>query len=303
MPLGAPSSHSSEVTLEDILNKHLQETGIDVLVLWENIEHLGNIHWPKYESLKDKPIFINDKTWRDLLRAQGFNAQRYYPGADIWSAFRFTEQSIKANSIKYKFNRMANTTHDHSYAIHKFLYENDMLKDTLWSYGFNITNPNRNRYLDEDYVDLPVKLLEGDTWHNKMRKFELNYFLQAGFIINNETVYHGHGPSYSEKLVKAIGCCRPFIEVSAPHTLRDLHELGFQTFPDIIDESYDSIEDPYDRMDAIQEQIKKIHKLSLTEIKDYIIHNEKKFYSNYKVMKRLYKETKKLNYKALIIQS
>jgi hypothetical protein len=44
--------------------------------------------------------------------------------------------------------------------------------------------------------------------------------------------------------------------------------MGFETFPEFFDESYDEIENPWERMYIIVKEIKKICSLSLEELHD-----------------------------------
>lgn len=64
----------------------------------------------------------------------------------------------------------------------------------------------------------------------------------------------------SEKLVKAIGNCHPFILLSTPNYLKKLKEYGYETFAPHIDESYDEELDCELRMVKALDQIEKICK-------------------------------------------
>lgn len=69
----------------------------------------------------------------------------------------------------------------------------------------------------------------------------------------------------SEKIFRALAFPRPFIVIAERHTLKNLHKMGFKTFSDIIDESYDDLPDS-ERMDRIQEIILDLSKKSKEEI-------------------------------------
>ena len=72
--------------------------------------------------------------------------------------------------------------------------------------------------------------------------------------IVTETLGTGGCFFLSEKLAKVIAANRIFVHVGARNYLSQLHDLGFQTFGHIIDESYDSIEDDIERWSAAMEQ-------------------------------------------------
>ena len=78
-----------------------------------------------------------------------------------------------------------------------------------------------------------------------------------------------------------------FIIVGAPYTLRLLHSKGIKTFDDIINESYDSIEDPEERLLSIVNSIENFCKLDLIDIKKYYINNCDKFSHNWHILKNL----------------
>ena len=63
--------------------------------------------------------------------------------------------------------------------------------------------------------------------------FVPNYIGKTETLHENETIF------LSEKIFKPIYCCQPFIVFGNPGTLKELHNLGFKTFSDFWDESYD----------------------------------------------------------------
>ena len=96
-----------------------------------------------------------------------------------------------------------------------------------------------------------------------------------------ETTIHNHFAMFSEKEAKPIVAQRPFIIFGAWRQLEAFRSLGFKTFFEVIDESYDIIEDKtqrwhkaLDSMMALTEQdpIKVYSKL-----KDVLLHNKNHF--------------------------
>lgn len=63
---------------------------------------------------------------------------------------------------------------------------------------------------------------------------------------------------FSEKIYKPISMLHPFVIVSSPNSLKFLRERGYRTFTPFIDETYDTIEDDEERMDAIVAEIKRL---------------------------------------------
>jgi hypothetical protein len=60
----------------------------------------------------------------------------------------------------------------------------------------------------------------------------------------------------SEKTFKTIACQSPFMILGNKNSLKELHKMGYKTFHDIIDESYDELESIH-RINAIIDEIRK----------------------------------------------
>lgn len=81
--------------------------------------------------------------------------------------------------------------------------------------------------------------------------FELKEnYTQTYFSIVTETLFYRVGNYISEKTWKPIAHLHPFVIIGRPGTLKYLKELGFKTFSDFWDESYDDIEVNSDRFEA-----------------------------------------------------
>ena len=110
---------------------------------------------------------------------------------------------------------------------------------------------------------------------------------QESFVyVVTETCYWEHKHHLTEKIFKPIVSKMPFILVGPAHNLEYLRGYGFQTFDYWWDESYDEIEDPIRRMQAVGEVLEKICKLSekdleftLQEMQSVLDYNYNLFYS------------------------
>jgi len=79
--------------------------------------------------------------------------------------------------------------------------------------------------------------------------YQDSYF---NFVLESFICIDGSGgQSITEKTWKPILHCQPFICLAEHHHLRHLHELGYHTFDNIIDESYDDIENTQERFEAV----------------------------------------------------
>jgi hypothetical protein len=115
-------------------------------------------------------------------------------------------------------------------------------------------------------ADLP-RLFAGEETQ-QMTSCWLSNFAEAAdsmFYVPTETVYFGQRTHVTEKTFKAIALEMPFIVVAPAGTLAYLREYGFQTFGDVIDESYDLETDDLRRLEMVTDLLHKIDTLSPTE--------------------------------------
>ncbi len=110
----------------------------------------------------------------------------------------------------------------------------------------------------------------------------------------------------SEKTFRAIAFPRPFILIGQRYSLRNLHKMGFKTFSEIIDESYDELPDS-ERLKKIEEIILNLANKTNEEIYemwekcvDVYEHNRKSIFYHAKSYKEMFnrlfpKEFKVLN--------
>jgi hypothetical protein len=98
---------------------------------------------------------------------------------------------------------------------------------------------------------------------------DLRDFYDVGMIaLIPETAFVGKdGYFLTEKSLRPLGLCRPFILVSAPYSLHWLRRYGFRTFSPFINETYDTILDEVERLGAVVSEVKRIHHLSEAEKK------------------------------------
>jgi hypothetical protein len=76
------------------------------------------------------------------------------------------------------------------------------------------------------------------------------------FSVVTETVFDYPYSFRTEKIAKPLLMAHPWICATSPGFYRDMHKLGFKTFGNLIDESFDSIDNHQDRMDRIIDIVK-----------------------------------------------
>ena len=116
-------------------------------------------------------------------------------------------------------------------------------------------------------------------------KAEFYKYIACDIVV--ETAFDYPYPYLTEKTLRPIACKRMIIVLGAVGILDLLHQKGFETFDDIIDESYDKIKNPTERFLAVVAQAKKICNTPLSDLKNYIQTNSKKFDNNFENLKKL----------------
>jgi hypothetical protein len=105
---------------------------------------------------------------------------------------------------------------------------------TNWTlpYGHGAAHANRSNFLPY--------LVYNKTWFSVVTetRFDYNFF--------------------TEKTAKALLAKRMFIALGAPNLLAELREMGFETFGNVVDESYDSVSNNITRWSMAIDQIKQI---------------------------------------------
>ena len=76
-------------------------------------------------------------------------------------------------------------------------------------------------------------------------------YIDTYFSVVTETVFDYPYAFFTEKIAKPLAMGHPFIAVASQGFYQELHNLGFKTFDNVIDESFDQISNAQDRMDRI----------------------------------------------------
>jgi hypothetical protein len=98
----------------------------------------------------------------------------------------------------------------------------------------------------------------------------------------------------TEKTWKAIANRHPFILVGPKHSLKYLKSLGYKTFSDFFDESYDDIENPTARLMAIVKLCRDIDNWDFNKKRDFFNETVGTTEYNFNLLKSVYNNKKKL---------
>jgi hypothetical protein len=122
------------------------------------------------------------------------------------------------------------------------------------------------QWLNKDFIlDQTLDSINANTHLGESAKL-LELHKRSLISVICETKFEENEISVTEKTYKAIAYKHPFIIIGPCSFLRYVNELGYQTFHPYIDESYDSIQDPLSRFEAIITELKRISNLSKLEL-------------------------------------
>jgi hypothetical protein len=217
------------------------------------------------------------------------------------------EQDLDPTRIRpYKFlswNRTMNRAH--RVALCHLAMKHNLLEGSLFSFLQGMPQfpeeelqtliyvPNAEAKIIIEQINnlIPYQI---DTHHltdNAREGFQTNennkkeVYADSYIHIVNETQFNSHSSAFlSEKTFRPIVNLQPFIIIGNHHSLEELRRLGFKTFHPFIDETYDTLEDPKERWDAVVPQILRFAEMSMEQVhewyysvQDILIHNHRHF--------------------------
>jgi hypothetical protein len=98
--------------------------------------------------------------------------------------------------------------------------------------------------------------LFGNTWGDAI--VNPDAYVDTSFSLVTETIFDYPHTFRTEKIWKPMIMCHPFVVAANRGYYRDLHNAGFKTFGNLIDESFDLIDDPTDRANRVVAVVKDI---------------------------------------------
>jgi hypothetical protein len=265
---------------------------------------------PNLESVLNKfknsfTIILTHRNYPQSLE-QKFNCKI----VKIKYAYAYYSRKMKKQSLYQcsvptkKFLSLNNRASWDRQALMQYLVKYDLMKDFYFSYWCEdrfgvgkkvvydqmssiIGNTWFNRSLDLEklYQLIPITIehdqFEGNDW-----SAGTDFFYQTSFAsFVNESYVHettNIGPYLSEKVMKPLAYGHPFLVFGSAGSLANLQELGFETFGDVIDETYDNEPDDVQRWSRAFEQVQWLCKQNLPallkKLQPRLEHNHHRLY-------------------------
>lgn len=149
----------------------------------------------------------------------------------------------------------------------------DLLDNAVWSYverGVELPNYPDDAKEDQRYFD--------PEWYNSTL-----------FSIVNEDSNDNDPLIWTEKTCKPIAFYHPFILVAQQGVLEMIKDAGFETFPELFDESYDQMPLLSDRVNCVVEQVRHFDASALESntVQEKLVFNHNRFFNKELVMQNL----------------
>lgn len=196
--------------------------------------------------------------------------------AQDWFRFAQHDQSLSISNIKTDFliyNRAWTGTREY-----RLKFAEQVVKHGLVTYcnmSFSETDGSQV-YVDHQYSnhafridckDLEHHLLPNTADSNSSADYNFLDYQTSAIEVVLETLFDDSRWHLTEKSLRPIACGRPFILAATPGSLQYLKSYGIKTFDGLIDETYDTIQDPLARIAAIIKEMKRISSMACDQKK------------------------------------
>ena len=313
----------SDVAIDEIVNydgKLLINYTIDggLGITTENFQRV--VDYTRGKGISDEKVYLVFSDFKLLENFKNLNVNYNILNYDFYMKFKSTEfnEVIKNrksnNSIVNFYDFQSSIGKDKKdfllltrhWKLHRLILLNKLhrlgLDNSLVSWEKSYYDQNLiNRLIEHDhnleFIDLITntsKTIDVDDLINVKGIGHENkeMYLDTYISIVTESIFFQPDVKFptgflSEKIWKPIGHCHPFILVGPSKSLKHIkNEYGYMTFHPYIDESYDDIDDDYQRIKMIELEIDKFSKKTkeekiefLNNVKDICKFNQEKFLS------------------------
>ena len=189
---------------------------------------------------------------------------------DNLQAAQSSEEIYTKTQKPWKFLFLNGRGRPHREAALRKLRARNLLENSLWTNLDSGNGPIRTlppeyevpRYQNNATTDHYVKF---ELFNNEWGEIYLEPrpYVNSYFSLVSETVFDIPYSFRTEKTWKPIVMGHPWIAIANRGFYRDMHNLGFQTYSHVVDESFDSIDNGEDRLDRIVEIVNDLCKSDL----------------------------------------
>ncbi len=195
----------------------------------------------------------------DQSQLMHFNLHRYQPQPRIQKKF-FMSIGLHRPDRDYLYDNLGSLLQDsiHSYRHRGIDLPNDWHHDMGGAW---------QRYVNTEWLDTTAFTLIVETY--------IDDTATSGFSLTNNDRHF-----LCEKSYKPLACKHPFVMASTQGNLAYLRSQGFETFPELFDESYDHMPDWRARINRVIELVRDFDPRSLNDprVQEKLHHNSARFF-------------------------
>jgi len=196
---------------------------------------------------------------------------------------------LTASSKSKYFDILLGCRRTHRDFIFQYVHEHNLLDQVIMTYyqRWNVDLRQTDHIFETEGLEfLPESNYTHSVHQVKYYGHRMNLSQVVPFVIYNDSYYSIVAETnasnrfnfYTEKIVKPIMGRRLFVAIAGQGYLKNLRSFGFQTFDNIIDESYDTEENDQRRWQKAMDQVKYLTAQDPVKIqdkiKDIVEHNQ-----------------------------
>ena len=278
-----PTQHCDNILINNFSHHNLQKikTHLETcrFIIIDNLQEIFYSHEYKLDLLepyKDKIIMFTigaDKhPWLNIVKVP--NWFWYFESPWYYSRQYHLYSPVLASNPKAFFMPMRRTS---------------VGRNLLYSKLQDILNENSIYSFVEHGIELPgipEEHREDQRWFNP------DWYNSTLFSVVNEDSLDYKPRIYTEKTCKPLAFYHPFILLAQQGVLKMIKDAGFETFPELFDESYDDLPNIEQRANAVNTQIRSfdVSRARASIVVEKLKHNHNLFFDQTLVYERIKKE-------------
>lgn len=244
---------------------------------------LHNFHWQIWDKCHREnvywvlPGYVNDR--QDINSHIVFWGDWFKTTSLVYKRLPNKLAELQPYNIKPKmFDALLGVKKPHRDFVHKAVNDNKLNDKFIMTYGGSWSD---NEFYAKDYFEwepdcVPLNKIIGTAdavdycgvYTGLSRVIPLKVFNDTAYSVIAETDHDNTLSFFSEKTAKPFIARRLFVAFTGYKFLQNLHTVGFKTFSDVIDESYDLEIDDQKRYAMAFEQVKQLCQMNQAEVYD-----------------------------------
>ena len=242
-----------------------------------NAQHLRSVISARHGIYDITLLLHSEKHSENLARYEqaGFVGVYWWSHAAIaidWYRYARNDSGLAVNfdNIRQDFlvyNRAWSGTREYRLKFTELIVDADLQSKCCMKFTSQCDNQNytmfdfKNSKLAITRCDLETHFEPCTVDASASADYTTSDYAHTGIEIVLETLFDDTRWHLTEKSLRPIACGRPFILTATPGSLAYLRSYGFETFGNLIDETYDQIIDPVERLRCITAEMLRISKL------------------------------------------